>query len=138
MPTRDNHSTQKMIEALVSTAIGSNTTTNGVIIDTADFDMGIKFGFDVSAFADGVFTVTYEDGDAANLSDAAAVAVDKVIGSAVVLIAATAANATFTGNGLFSTKRFVRAVITSTGVATGATISAIAVLSGENNPQLPL
>lgn len=138
MPTRDNHSRQKMVEALASTAIGTNTTTNGVIIDTADFDMGIKFGFDVSAFTDGVFTISYEDGDDSGLSDAAAVATDKVIGSTVILVAATAAGATFTGNGLFSTKRFVRAVVTSTGVTTGATISAIAVLSGENNPQLPL
>lgn len=135
MPTRDNHSSQKMLEALASVAIGSNTTTNGVIIDTADFDMGIKFGFDMSAWTDGAFAISYEDGDDSGLSDAAAVSSDKIIGDAVTLGAVTAAGAAFTGNGLFSTKRYVRAVITSTGVTTGATLSGIAVQAGEYNPQ---
>ena len=36
MPTRDNHSDQIVLEALASIAISSDTTTNGVIIDTAD------------------------------------------------------------------------------------------------------
>lgn len=135
MPTRDNHSNQLMLEALASTAISTNTTTNGVIIDTADYDMGIKFGFDVSAYTDGSFAISYEDGDDAALADAAAVASDKIIGDAVTLTAATAAGAAFTGNGVFSTKRYVRAVITSTGVTTGATISGIAVQAGEYNPQ---
>lgn len=135
MPTRDNHSSQKMLEALSSQAIITDTVTNGAIIDTADFDMGIKFGFDVSAWVDGAYAVSYEEGDASNLSDAAAVPSDKIIGDAITLGAATAAGATFTGNGLFSTKRYVRCVITSSGTTSGATMSGIAVQAGEYNPQ---
>lgn len=135
MPTRDNHSDQIVLEALASIAISANETNNGIIIDTADYDMGIKFAFDVSAYTDGSFAVSYEDGDDPALADAAAVATDKVIGDAVVLTAVTAADAPFKGNGVFSTRRFVRPVITSTGVSTGATLSGVAVLMGEYNPQ---
>lgn len=135
MPTRDNHSNQLMLEALASIAISANEVNNGVIIDTADYDMGIKFGFDMSAWTDGAYAISYEEGDASNLSDAVAVPTEKIIGDAVTLGAATAAGAAFTGNGLFSTKRYVRCVITSTGVTTGATLSGVAVESGEYNPQ---
>lgn len=135
MPTRDNHSSQIVLRGLVATAIATNTTTNGDIIDTADFDMGIKFAFDVSAFTDGVYAISYEEGDAANLSDAVAVSSDKIIGAAVSLSAATAATGIHTGNGLHSTLRFVRAVVTSTGTTSGATVGAVVVEAGEYNPQ---
>lgn len=135
MPTRDNHSSQIVLEAFASATINTDTATNGVIIDTADFDMGIKFAFDVSAYTDGSYAISYEEGDDSGLSDAAAVPADKVIGAAVTLTAATAAGAVFTGNGVFSTKRYVRAVITSTATTTGATMSAVAVQAGEYNPQ---
>lgn len=134
MPTRDNHSTQIVLDALALVTIGSNTTTNGVIIDSADFDMGIKFAFQVTSFTDGVFTISYEEGEDSGLSDATAVTSDKIIGAALAPAAATAV-ANWPSNGLHSTKRFVRAVITSTGVTTGADVQAVAVESGEYNPQ---
>lgn len=135
MPTRDNFSTQKVLRALVSTDIGSNTTTNGDILDTADYDMGVFFAFDITAYTDGSFAISYEEGDESNLSDATAVPVEKVIGDAVILTAVTTATGDHTGNGVFSTKQFVRAVVTTTGVTTGATIQAVSVLKGEYNPQ---
>ena len=138
MPTRDNHSTQVVKRALVATAISSDTVTNGDIIDTADFDMGIKFAFDVSAFTDGVFAISYEDGDDSGLSDAAAVDSEKIIGDALSLTAATGAADDHPGNGLFSTRRFVRAVVTSTGTTSGATVGAVAVEAGEYNPSFGL
>lgn len=135
MSIRDNHTNQNVYRALASTAIGSNTTTNGDIIDTADYEMGIKFAFFVSAYTDGTFAVTFQEGDASNLSDATSVPSDKVLGGALSLTAATSASARWNARGVLNTKRYVRAVVTSTGVTTGATLSAVAVAAGEYNPQ---
>lgn len=135
MPTRDNHSNQIMLVALVGSIINSDTVTNGEIIDTADFDMGIKFGFDIRIYTDGDYAISYEEGDDPALGDATAVPADKIIGDAVSLSAAQVVGDPLPGNGLFSTKRFVRAVVTSTNTSTGATVGAGAVESGEYNPQ---
>lgn len=133
MPTRDNHSDQLVFESQAEIAIGTNTTTNGVIFDTADYDMGIKFAHNITAYTDGTYTITYEEGDDAALADATAVAADQLIGDALVLTAATVG--AYPSNGVFSTKRYVRQVITSTGVTTGATINSVIVKRGEYNPQ---
>ena len=133
MPTRDNHSDQLVFESQAEIAIGSNTTTNGVIFDLADFDMGAKFAHNITAYTDGTFTISYEDGDDAALADAAAVPAEQVIGDALALTAATVGS--YPSNGVFSTKRYVRQVITSTGVTTGATINSVIVKRGEYNPQ---
>ena len=135
MSTRDNFSNRIVRRALAATAIGTDTATNGDIIDTADHDMGVSFAFDVSVYVDGDYAISYEEGDAANLSDAAAVPAEKIIGDAVSLGAITAAAGNHLGNGLFSTKRYVRAVVTSTNTTTGATVGAVAILNGEYNPQ---
>lgn len=132
MAIRDNHSNQAVRRALTPTAISGNGTTNGAIIDTADFDMGVKFAFDVSAYTDGSHAVSFEEGDASNLSDAAAVPSDKVLGGALTLSAVSSGN--LKSRGLIGTKRYVRCVITSTGVTTGATIGGVAVLGAEVSP----
>ena len=133
MATRDGFSDKLVTEALASTAIGTNTTTVGSIIDTADYDMGVAFFADVTAYTDGTYTFLFEDGDDSGLSDAATVSTDKIIGSAVSLTAVT--SGAFAGNGLHSTKRYVRMSVVSTGTTTGATINAICVEQGEYNPQ---
>ena len=133
MATRDGFSDKRVEAALASTAIGSDTTTVGNIIDTADYDMGVAFFVDVSAYTDGTYTLLFEDGDDSGLSDAATVPDEKIIGQAVSLTAATAG--AFAGNGLFSTRRYVRLSVVSTGVSTGATLSATVVMQGEYNPQ---
>lgn len=133
MPTRDNHSDQLVFESQAEIAIGTDTITNGVIFDTADYDMGIKFAHNITAYTDGTYTISYEDGDDSGLSDAAAVPAEQVIGDALALTAATVG--AYPSNGVFSTKRYVRQVITSTGTTTGATINSVIVKRGEYNPQ---
>ena len=136
MATRDGFSDKLVLEALASTVIGSSTTTVGNIIDTADYDMGVAFFVNVTAFTDGVFTIFLEESDDSGMAGSITVTDDKFIPDTgpVGIIAATTAG--FEGNGVFSTLRFIRFNIVSTGVTTGATMSAIVVEQGEYNPQV--
>ena len=56
MAVKDNISDLSIRQAMEVGAIGANGTTNGEIIDTADFDLGIGFAINVTNFTDGVFT----------------------------------------------------------------------------------
>lgn len=116
--------------------ISTNTTTNGAIIDTADFENGLMFAVLISLFTDGVYDFTIEEGDDSGLSDAAAVSIDKLIGTlaALQLTAANVEGDVLKTIGLFSNKRFVRINTVSTGVTTGATIVTIVTERGEDMP----
>ena len=132
MPTKEQVTMQKVIKALESQIIGSNTTTTGAIIDTADFDMGLYFAMDVSAWTDGTFTLKIEDGDDSGLSDAADVATAQLVyGTLPALGASLAEGAVMPKEGVHSTKRYVRVSIVSTAVTTGATVAVYAVLGAE-------
>lgn len=135
MPTRDGFSDKLVLEALASTAISTDTTTVGNIIDTADFDMGVAFFVDVTAYTDGTYTIFLEESDDSGMSGAVTVADEKFIPETgpVAITAATVAG--FAGNGVFSTLRFIRFNIVSTSTSTGATMNAIVVEQGEYNPQ---
>lgn len=136
MPTRDNFSNQVVVEALAPTVINTDTVTNGNIIDTVDYDDGIRFALKALPFDDGVFSLSFEEGDDPALSDAVAVDSEKIIGDTVSVNAATVVTDPWPGNGLFSVKRYVRAVVTSTGGTFGdTTVEVVALLSGEYNPQ---
>lgn len=134
MAVRDNHSDQATKVGLTRTTINTNTTTNGAIIDTADFDMGVKYSFLVAAYTDGSYAVSFQEGNDPALADATAVPVDKVIGGALTLTAVTAAGANWAARGVHSTRRYVRCVVVSTGVTTGATLEGVATLHSEYGP----
>ena len=138
MPIHDNFSNQVVVCSHIPVLVSSNTTTTGEIIDTADYGMGIKFCVIVSMYNDGDYALSFEDGDDPGLSDASLISSEKIIGDAVSLSTETGLTDPWPGNGLFSTKRYVRAVITSTNVtgAPGLVITVTAVLSGEYNPQV--
>lgn len=107
-------------------AISTDTTTAGFIIDTKDFDNGFMFTFAASAWTDGTYVPLLEEGDAANLSDAAAVPDANLIGTeaGATLTAATVDGAVLGSIGAFGTKRYLRLSFVSTSTATGATIQA--------------
>jgi hypothetical protein len=113
--------------ALNITAISSDTTTVGNIIDMQD-QQSLEFVLFSGTITTGVFTPKIEEGDNSSLTDAAVVSSDYLIG--------TLADATFTVAaaddnackkiGYVGKKRYVRlsVVTTSTGVGT---IGAVAI-----------
>lgn len=136
MAVRDNVTLNNVILS-DSVAISSDTTTNGTIIDTADFDMGLSFFIGATAYTDGTYKLVLQEGDESNLSDAATVPADKLIevdGLDAVktgVTALTAAGGEFFKVGVHSNKRYVRANIVSTSTSTGATIAVVALASPE-------
>lgn len=133
MATRDNRSNQ-LVKLVHNAVIATDTTTDATVVDTADFDRGITFALAVLAFTDGVYTLQFEDSP--DNSVFTAVSADKLIGPGASLSAITDASVPddMATVGLFSTDRYVKAQIVSTGTTSGATIAVTAILSGEELP----
>lgn len=110
--------------ALDLAAIVASTTTVGEIIDTQGFE-GLDFGVRSGTITDGAYTTIIEDGDAANLSDAANVSSDLIIGT-LPAFAASEDNVT-KHFGSVSKKRYQRISIVSTGTTAGGLFSATAI-----------
>lgn len=135
MPVQETVTKHKVINALEPQVIGSDTTTAGAIIDTADFDMGVFFSMLTTAYTDGTFTLKIEHGDDSGLSDAADVdSAMLVYGSLPANSAGASEGDVMAKEGVHSTKRYLRASIVSTSVTTGATVQVIAVMGGEVLP----
>lgn len=110
-------------------AVTDNTAFASQIVDRRGYD-ALTFAILTGSLADAdaTFTVLVEDGDAANLSDAAAVAGDQLVG--------TEAAASFTFNhddavrkiGYVGDKRYVRLTITPAGNSGNAFVAAVAIL----------
>jgi len=135
MPERDLRSNLEM-QLAFNGLIATDTTTDGFIIDTAHYDSGVMFGFIVTFYSDGTYTVNLQDGDDPNLTDAATIADAKIIGdkSTVIFTAGTIEGALLSTLGITDTRRFVRVQVLSTGTSDGATISVTAVKKAELLP----
>ena len=126
MAKRELKSTTSPVVALNTTAISSDTTTNGVIIDTAGYE-SILFVIQSGTITDGTYTPLIQEGDDSGLSDAASVVdADLTNTEASVAFAATDDNAVksiaYVGD-----KRYVRLNIVSASTSSGGTLSAVAV-----------
>ncbi|WP_017993825.1 hypothetical protein [Rhizobium leguminosarum] len=106
-------------------AISTSTTTAGVIIDTQGYN-SLTFILNMGARTDGTYTLSVEHGDAANLSDTSTPAADDLVGTAAGTALAVAQGVKKLG--YVGNKRYVRANIVSTGVTSGATAGALAIL----------
>jgi hypothetical protein len=116
--------------ALGITEITTDTTTVGVIIDTAGFTI-LELLVISSILAGGVYTSILEHGDDSGLSDAAAVPVDEVLGSAV-FTSSGVDNFKVKHIGYIGGKRYVRLSIVSVGAISG-TLGALSVLGGSSH-----
>jgi hypothetical protein len=135
MPVREMVTKEVVMNALEVQEIASNTTTVGAIIDTRDYDLGVYFAMFCSAYTDGTYTLKIEHGDDSGLSDAADVPADALVyGTLPALTALTAEGGRLAKEGVFGTKRFLRASIVSTLVTTGADLSVIMVKAAELCP----
>lgn len=140
MPTREITTNLKNEVALDIQVIASDTTTVGNIISVADFDLGANLTIISGAYADGQYDVLIEDGDEANLSDAAPVIDLFLVGqdptSSVTpeLQAQIGAANQIRKIGYRGPKAFVRLSIVSTSTSSGATLGAIVEKSPEIKP----
>jgi hypothetical protein len=102
----------------------ANNSTAGTILDTADYDSGIMFCFAVPDYGDGTYSINMYESDDKSMTTEALIPDEKLIGSISDLVFTSVTNQ---GDpvktlGIVGTKRYVRPVITSTSVATGATL----------------
>jgi len=105
-------------------AITTNTTTSGAIIDTAQYE-ALEFYIQSATLTDGTYTAQIWHGNDSGLSDAVQLTGEEVLGSAVFIL--TDDNKT-KRIGYVGKKRYVQLRIVSTGVTTGGTLGAVAVL----------
>jgi len=133
MAVKDIRSNVKQTLALLAT-ITTDTTTAGSILDTADFELGLMFAVQISAYTDGTYTLLIEESDDSGMSGAVAVTGDKLIGSLPAVSAVNAAGAALDTVGVISNLRYVRASLVSTATTSGATTQVIATEVAENMP----
>lgn len=128
---KDLHNSIKTSRAISPVSVADNTAAVSQILDTANFNAHeLIIATGSIADADATFAVLIEEGDASNLSDAAAVADADLLG--------TEAQASFQFDddnetrkiGYIGSKRYIRATITPTGNASAALISAVWVQAG--------
>lgn len=119
----DLHDNCEVANALNSQTISTDTTTNGVIIDTQGYH-GLEFILKSGAITDGAYTVTLTHGDNSALSDGTTVSADDLLGS--IAFADTEDN-TAKRVGYIGKKRYVRMNVVSTSTSSGGVFSGVAV-----------
>lgn len=138
---RDLFNNIKVAQAINPAAVASNTTVNGSVIDTYGYD-SLAFAVTSGTLTDGTYTFKIQHGDQANLSDAVdciASEVHAASGANSLVFAATDDNVTkkigyAQGKAI---KRYVRLVLTTTGVTTGGTIAAVALQADAAKKPVP-
>jgi len=144
MAKLDLHNEIKNANALNIGAISTNTTTSGNIIDTLGFE-ATEFVIHSGAITDGTYVPAIYQSDDSGMSGAVAITSDFLIGTTNVTgerpsyastVVDPIGDATFAASddnavariGCLNKYRYVQLRITSTGVTTGGTLSAIATL----------
>lgn len=121
----DMHNNVFIAMARNTAAISSNTTTAGIIIDTQGYE-SLEFIVFSGARTDGSYLPLIEESDASDLSGSNAVDDEDLLGTEVA--ATIAAANTVKRIGYRGHKRYVRLSLVSSGVTSGATLGAVAVL----------
>lgn len=115
-------------------SVADNTAQVGQIIDRANFDsLTYLIATGSLADADATFTVLLEEGDAANLSDAAAVADADLIGTEALASFIFSDDNKCFKLGYKGAKRYTRLTITPANNASAAVIAAVAVLGAASS-----
>jgi len=139
MASKDLHNHVLLANALSSTAIGSNTTTNGASIDTyPDISYeSLEIEIRSTAYTDGTYTPNIQDSPDGvtftNVDSSFLIPDDGTAESGAVITA----NNQIKRLGYVGKEQFVRLQIVSTGVTTGATLIATAILSNPSNLPTP-
>lgn len=124
-----NGLTARVALAPLATAITDNTAQVCAIIDKLGYDsLAYLIATGTLADADATFTVLLEEGDAANLSDAAAVADKDLIGTEALAGFTFAADGATRKLGYVGNKRYTRMTITPASNTGAAPMAVIALL----------
>lgn len=99
-------------------------TITGSTVDTANYG-GVTVFVHTGVITDGTHTLSIEEGNQANMSDAATVAAGDLIGTPGALVSATNVEIGYIG-----TKRYIRAKVVVTGTTTGGFYDAVVLLQG--------
>lgn len=114
-------------------SVADNTAQVGQIIDRQGFEsLTYLIAAGSLADADAVFTVLLEDGDASNLSDAAAVADAQLLGTELLAAPLFSDDDKVFKLGYMGNKRYTRLTITPSANASAALLAAVAVLGHPN------
>ena len=123
----DSKTTKKSIFAVNPTAISSNGTTAGNVIDLANFN-SLTFDVFVGNRTDGTFTPLVQHSD--NGTDFIDVADDFLIETEIATAISTAN--TIKSIGYVGGKRYIKLSIVASVITTGATAGALAILGHPN------
>lgn len=127
----DLHHQVKAAVALDSQTISTDTTTNGNVIDTLDFE-SLEFLVLSGAITDGTYTLLLEESDEVTFGgEETAVPADQILGDTVDFVAAD--DDAVRRIGSIGKKRFQRLSIVSTGTTSGGVFAALAVLGHPRN-----
>lgn len=126
---RDLSSNLTVRRAIAPVSVADNTPQVGEIIDTIGYD-SLIFAIAAGAIADAdaTFAVLVEHGDAANLSDAAAVPDADLIGTEALAGFQFDDDNETRKIGYIGPRRYVRLTVTPAGNAAAALLAAVAVL----------
>lgn len=126
MASREQVSNLRLLPARNAAAITTNTTTNGIEIDTQGFS-SLTFAIQSATITDGNYAILIEETDTTGSGYATVAAADLTVAVASVAFIATDDNVV-KKIGYTGARRFVRLSFVSTGVTTGGTLSALAIL----------
>lgn len=126
---RDIHNSLHPLRAISPVSVSDNTAQVSQIIDRQGYH-ALEFVIATGSIADAdaTFTVLVEDGDAANLSDAAAVADANLLGLETQAAFQFDDDNETRKIGYIGNKRYVRLTITPVNNASAALLSAVAIL----------
>jgi hypothetical protein len=128
---KDLHNNVKFVRALSPVSVSDNTAQVSQILDTTNYaanELAILTGS--IADADVTFTVLIEEGNASNLSDAAAVADEDLLGTEVQAGFRYDSDDSTRKIGYIGSKRYIRATITPANNTGAALLAAVWVQSG--------
>lgn len=116
-------------KAKAITATTDNTAVVSSIVDLQGYD-GVLFAILSGSLvdADATFTLLVEEGEAANLSDAAAVSDDDLIGTEALASFIFSEDDTVKTIGYCGTKRYLRLTITPANNASSATFAILSIM----------
>lgn len=131
---RDMHNNIHIKRVLSPVSVSDNTAQVGQIIDRQGFEsLEYVIATGSIADADATFAVLLEEGDAANLSDAAAVADADLLGTEALAGFIFSDDDLVRKLGYRGNKRYTRLTVTPSGNASAALLTVIAILGHPSN-----